>query len=148
MAEITCNNHRELAHDYSGEISLSLSLLLLFLDFTSTVHFLLHSFFYDFIYLFEIDKEQEREQKQGSRRRGRSRLLAEQGAWLGAQSQDLGSSWTKCRRLTDWAKQVPPSSIFTVSLLNHKRWHKVRILGVHFNSGNGKWFKNVSQMCL
>ena len=42
------------------------------------------------------------------RRRGRSRLPVEQGAWHGARSQDLGiSTQVKGSCLTNWATQVP-----------------------------------------
>ena len=39
--------------------------------------------------------------------RGRSRLSAEQGAWLGTRCQDPGiMAWTEGRRLMAWATQV------------------------------------------
>ena len=42
------------------------------------------------------------------RRRGRSKLPAEQGAYCGAPSQDPGiMTWAEGRHLTDWATQAP-----------------------------------------
>ena len=59
-------------------------------------------------YLFE----RESMSRGGGRRRGRSRLPAEQGAWCGAQCESWSQdpkiiTWAEDRFLTNWATQIP-----------------------------------------
>ena len=71
-----------------------------------TIHFKQFIYFLKgFIYLRERGRDSGWEHE---RRRGRSRLPAEQGARLGAPSQDPGIvTWAKGRRRTGWATQAP-----------------------------------------
>ena len=75
-----------------------LNILFFFFSFLSSFMSFLR--FYLFIW------ESMREKMGRQRGRGTSRLPNEQGAWCGAQSQDLGI-WAAGRCLTDWATQTP-----------------------------------------
>ena len=68
------------------------------------------SFLKDFYFIFEREKEHE---WGWSRRRGRSKILTEQGAWLGAWSQDhdLGQ-----RQMLNWLSHPGTSSYFLLKV--------------------------------
>ena len=73
----------------------------------------------DFLKIFYLfDRESTQAGGAAGRGRGRSRLPAKQGAWHRAGSQDPGIlTWTKGRRLADWAIQM---SLFTVFKTAHE----------------------------
>ena len=59
-------------------------------------------FYLGFLFIWERRRDSDREHK--LRRRGRSRLPTEQGAWCGAPFQDPGiMTWAKGKRLTNWS---------------------------------------------